>query len=117
MAPRAVWFPDLTNRLSWHPTRCSRCRRREVRSSFKSPRPGRRSRRALLRVDNVVRRIFAWWFVAERVWAQVALPKTDVAAGDRDVEAVLRASWLWSCGESFAAKVHAAWLDSRCRAW
>jgi len=39
----------------------------------------------------------------------------DVAAADAEVEALLRDSWLWSCGESVASKLQAAWVDSRCR--
>jgi hypothetical protein len=43
-------------------------------------------------------------------------PKIDVAATDRDVEALVGESWLSSRAESFAAKIRAAWLDSTCRA-
>ena len=57
----------------------------------------------------------SWWLLAERVCARVAAPATDVANADREVEALLHASWSWSRGETFVRKVHAAWIESRCR--
>jgi len=56
-----------------------------------------------------------WWRAAERVCAALAAPQTDIAASDRDVEALLRESWLWRRGESFSARIGAAWRDSTCR--
>ncbi len=63
----------------------------------------------------MIGRLRTWWSLAETLCSGVAAPKTDIARADREVEAIFRASWLWSCGGSFVAKVHAAWLDSRCR--
>jgi hypothetical protein len=62
-----------------------------------------------------MKRILSWWLLAEEFCARVTAPKTDIETVDREIEAILRASWLWSRGESFVHKVHAAWLDSRCR--
>jgi hypothetical protein len=62
-----------------------------------------------------MRRASAWWLLAEEVCGKIATPKVDVAAADAEVEALLRDSWLWSCGESVASKLQAAWVDSRCR--
>jgi hypothetical protein len=62
-----------------------------------------------------MRSILAWWLLAEGVCARVAAPKTDIETADREIEAILRDSWVWSRAESFASKVHAAWLGSRCR--
>jgi hypothetical protein len=56
-----------------------------------------------------------WWRLAEDLCARAAAPKTDVACADREVEEILRGSWLWSRLESFVGRVHAAWLASRCR--
>jgi hypothetical protein len=63
----------------------------------------------------VEKRVFAWWFLAERVCARLASPKTDVAGADREIEALLHASWLWSRVEAVVAILHSAWLDSRSR--
>jgi len=60
-------------------------------------------------------RTWAWWLLAERFCGGIATPAIDVAAADRAVEALIRDSWLWSCGQSFGSNVHAAWLDSTCR--
>jgi len=57
----------------------------------------------------------AWWSLAERVCESIFEPRIDVSASDRDIETLLRGSWIVSTGESFAAKLHAAWLDSICR--
>jgi hypothetical protein len=62
-----------------------------------------------------MRRAWAWWLLAEEVCGKITAPKVDVAAADAEVEALIRGSWLWSCGESVAAKLQAAWRDSRCR--
>ena len=61
-------------------------------------------------------RLAAWWALSVRVCASLFDPRIDVEASDREVEALLRASRIGSLGESLAAKLHAAWLDSRCRA-
>jgi len=60
----------------------------------------------------VEKRTTAWWFLAEHVCARLTSPKTDVSQSDLEIEALLRASWLWSRGEGVAATLHAAWLDS-----
>jgi hypothetical protein len=60
-------------------------------------------------------RIRTWLRLAEDLCARVAAPATDVANADREVEALLRASWLWSRGEIVVSKIQTAWLDSRCR--
>jgi hypothetical protein len=60
-------------------------------------------------------RATAWWFLAEEVCRRITTPKIDVTAVDREVEALIRESWLWSRAQSFALKVEAAWHDSRCR--
>jgi len=59
--------------------------------------------------------LISWWYLAERTCASLTAPKRDIAAADRNVEALLRDSWLWRCGVSFNARIGAAWLDSRCR--
>jgi hypothetical protein len=56
-----------------------------------------------------------WWYLAEAMCASLTVPKRDIAAADRDVEALLRASWLWRCGELSGARIGAAWRDSMCR--
>jgi len=61
-------------------------------------------------------RLAAWWASAERACGSVFDPRIDVRASDREIEALLRASWIGSTSESLASKLHAAWLDSRCRA-
>jgi hypothetical protein len=63
----------------------------------------------------VEKRALAWWFLAEHVCARLASPKIDVAGADREIEALLRASWLWSRGDAAVTLLHAAWLDSRSR--
>jgi hypothetical protein len=60
-------------------------------------------------------RTWAWWQLAEQFCRRITTPKIDVTAADREVDALIRDSWLWSCGQSFASKVQAAWLDSTCR--
>ena len=62
-----------------------------------------------------MRRVWAWWFLAEQVCGTLTAPKIDAVAADREVEALIRESWLSSCAESFTAKIRAAWLDSTCR--
>jgi hypothetical protein len=57
----------------------------------------------------------AWWDLIERACGSVFEPRIDVSASDREIEALLRASWIGSIGESLASTLHAAWLDSRCR--
>jgi hypothetical protein len=57
----------------------------------------------------------AWWALAEHACGRIAAPKIDVATADRHAEALFRDSWLWSSVKSLDSKVHAAWLDSRCR--
>jgi len=63
----------------------------------------------------VEKRAFAWWFLAEHVCARLAYPKTDVAGADREIEALLHASGLWSRVEAVVAILHTAWLESRSR--
>jgi hypothetical protein len=63
----------------------------------------------------VEKRAVAWWFLAERVCARLAYPKTDVPGADREIEALLHASWLWSRVEAVVAILHTAWLESRSR--
>jgi len=63
-----------------------------------------------------MRRVWAWWLLAEQVCGTLTAPRIDVAASDREVEALIGESWLFSCAESFASKIRAAWLDSTCRA-
>jgi len=60
-------------------------------------------------------RLAAFWSAAERACGSLFEPPIDVSASDRAIEALLRASWIASMAESLAAKLHAAWLDSRCR--
>jgi hypothetical protein len=60
-------------------------------------------------------RLRTWWLLGEELCRRLVAPKSDIANSDREIEAILRDSWLWSCGESFVGKVHAAWLESRCR--
>ena len=62
-----------------------------------------------------MRRATAWWFLAEEVCGRITTPKIDVTAVDREIQVLIRESWLWSRAESFASKVEAAWHDSRCR--
>ena len=56
-----------------------------------------------------------WWAIAETAAAALSTPRVDVGSADADVEALVRRSRLWSAGERFAAKIAAAWVDSRCR--
>jgi hypothetical protein len=56
-----------------------------------------------------------WLRLAEDLCGRVAAPATDVANADREVEALLRASWSWSRGQTLVRKVKAAWIESRCR--
>ena len=62
-----------------------------------------------------MKRLSRWWEAAERACGLIVEPRIDVAASDRDIEKLLRDSWIGSTGESLAAKLHAAWLDSVCR--
>ena len=62
-----------------------------------------------------MRRGWAWWLLAEEVCGKITTPKVHVAAADAEVEALIRDSWVWSCGESVASKLQAAWVDSTCR--
>jgi hypothetical protein len=62
-----------------------------------------------------MKRLAAWWSAAESACASLFEPRIDVSASDREVEALLRGSWIGSIGESFASKLDAAWRDSRCR--
>jgi hypothetical protein len=63
----------------------------------------------------VAKHAFAWWLLAERVCSRLTSPKTDVAGADREIEALLHASWLWSRVEAVVAILHTAWLESRSR--
>jgi hypothetical protein len=56
-----------------------------------------------------------WGAIAEDACARLSQPPVDVATADRDVEALIRRSWLWSRVDGFASIAHAAWLDSACR--
>jgi len=58
---------------------------------------------------------WSWWHLAERFCASLARPKTDIAAADREVESILRASWLWRRSEWLADALRAAWRESFCR--
>src|ERR1700716_617243 len=58
-----------------------------------------------------------WWITAERVCARLTTPKVDVAAADRDLEVVLRASGLSSCGRLVWSNVQTAWFNSAFRFW
>jgi len=60
-------------------------------------------------------RLRTWWSLGEELCRRPAAPACDVANSDREIEAIVRASWLWSCGESVVDKVRAAWIDSHCR--
>ena len=60
-------------------------------------------------------RALAWWHLAEQVAGRLTTPQIDAASADRDVQAAIRDSWLGAYSESLASKIHAAWLDSRCR--
>jgi len=60
-------------------------------------------------------RLAAWWGLAQRACGSVFEPRIDVSASDREIEALLRASWIGSISKSLASRFHAAWLDSRCR--
>jgi hypothetical protein len=62
-----------------------------------------------------MKRLGEWWFAAERVCAALFEPRIDVSTSDREIEALLRGSWLGSGAESLVARFRAAWLDSRCR--
>ena len=42
-------------------------------------------------------------------------PRIDVRTADQGVETLLRESWIGRASESFATKIEAAWLASRCR--
>jgi hypothetical protein len=66
-------------------------------------------------IDDPMTRRWAWWRLAERFCGGLTTPQVDVAAADRHVEALIRDSWLWSCAQSFASKLQAAWLDSHSR--
>jgi hypothetical protein len=54
----------------------------------------------------------AWWFLAESVCERLSTPKTDVADADRQIEALVRGSWLWSRGDALVSRLRAASLDS-----
>jgi hypothetical protein len=62
-----------------------------------------------------MRRATAGWFLAEEVCGRITTPKIDVTVVDREIQALIRESWLGSRAELFASKVEAAWHDSRCR--
>jgi len=56
------------------------------------------------------------WTLAVRACASPFEPRVDVTASDREIEALVGASWIGSASESFVSKLQVAWLDSRCRA-
>ena len=60
-------------------------------------------------------RVRTWWTIAETAAAALSTPRVDVGRADADVERLVRGSWLWRAGASLAAKLSAAWIDSRCR--
>ena len=62
-----------------------------------------------------MKRATAWWFLAEEVCGRITAPKVDVAVVDREIQVLIRESWLCSHAESFASKVEAAWQESWCR--
>ena len=62
-----------------------------------------------------MKRATAWWFLAEELCERITAPKVDVTAVDREINALIRESWLWSRGVSVASKVEAAWRESWCR--
>jgi hypothetical protein len=63
----------------------------------------------------VFRRAFRWWFLAEDICGQLAVPRTDLDAADRKFERLLLESTLWSFGDRTARKVRAGWLESKSR--
>jgi hypothetical protein len=65
----------------------------------------------------VFTRAFGWWFLAEEICQRLTMPRTDIAASDRECERLLLDSVLWSSGGHVARKVEAAWSDSLLRRW
>jgi hypothetical protein len=66
-------------------------------------------------LDSLMARTWGWWRLAVECCGRLTTPKTDIAAAHREVDALIRGSWLWSCGQSLATKLQAAWLDSTAR--
>ena len=60
-------------------------------------------------------RVRAWWNIGERACRTLTEPRVDADAVDRAALAVLRESWLGSTCLTIVSRVHAAWIDSRCR--
>src|SRR5262245_30455190 len=98
----------------------------QVRFSSRSPRRARRGRARAgapgaprtrgTDEAKLVTRIAASWSMAVRACAALFEPRIDVSASDREVEALVAASWIGGASESLVSKLRAAWLDSRCRA-
>jgi hypothetical protein len=65
----------------------------------------------------MVRRAFGWFVLAEHIGQRLTMPRTDIRASDRECEQLFLDSALWSCGERFARRVHAAWQNSLLRRW
>jgi len=63
----------------------------------------------------MLKRVGAWWRLAEGACARVAWPRTEVVRADAEVEALVRHSWIGSRVTRLMSSVDAAWIDSRCR--
>jgi hypothetical protein len=63
----------------------------------------------------MIRRPFAWWFLAHDLCARLTMPRTDVTTADWQFERALRESRLWSLGGNLVGTIRAAWLTSRLR--
>ncbi len=68
-------------------------------------------------IEEVFKRAFGWWLLAEDICIRLTMPPMDVAASDRQFERLLRESWLWSSVENLAGKIRGGWLDSMLRSW
>jgi hypothetical protein len=61
--------------------------------------------------------VLGWWLLAERFCSQLAMPRIDPHATDRQIERLLTESSLLSSGEGAARRIQTAWSDSMIRSW
>jgi hypothetical protein len=63
----------------------------------------------------MIRRLFAWWFLAEAVALRLTCPRTGGGAADADVSDAVRGSRLFSWALTAVAGFEIAWCDSYAR--
>jgi hypothetical protein len=61
-------------------------------------------------------RLFGWWTFTRRAVEWLIAPPSDIVACDREVDRLVRESWLSSLARGVAVTIGEAWRQSRSRA-